>query len=62
MDTQGMITLFNRFAQNFFGYSEAEILGRILAGTITPATESTAKDLDFMIQDLVKQPARYADN
>jgi len=62
MDTQGKITFFNRFAQDFFGYSEAEILGRSVVGTIAPATESSGRNLEIMIQDLVKHPERYADN
>ena len=62
MDTQGNITFFNRFAQDFFGYSEAEILGRNVVGTIAPPTDSSGRDLETMIQDLVKHPERYADN
>jgi PAS domain S-box-containing protein len=62
MDTQGKITFFNRFAQDFFGYSEAEILGRSILGTIVPETESTGRNLEILIQDLVKHPERYADN
>jgi PAS domain S-box-containing protein len=62
MDTQGNITFFNRFAQDFFGYSEAEILGRSIVGTIAPPTDSTGRNLEIMIQDLVKHPERYADN
>jgi PAS domain S-box-containing protein len=62
MDTQGKVTFFNRFAQEFFGYSEAEILGRSVVGTIAPATESTGRNLEIMIQDLVKHPERYKDN
>ena len=62
MDTQGNITFFNRFAQEFFGYSEAEILGRNVVGTIAPATDSTGRNLEIMIQDLVKHPERYMDN
>jgi PAS domain S-box-containing protein len=62
MDTQGNITFFNRFAQDFFGYSEAEILGRSVVGTIAPATDSTGRNLEIMIQDLVKHPERYTDN
>jgi PAS domain S-box-containing protein len=62
MDTRGNITFFNRFAQEFFGYSEAEILGRNVVGTIAPATESTGRNLEFMIEDLVKHPERYADS
>jgi PAS domain S-box-containing protein len=62
MDTQCNITFFNRFAQDFFGYSQEEILGRNVVGTIVPATESTGRNLEVMIQDLVKHPERYTDN
>jgi|GEM_PF-2078250 len=62
MDTRGNITFFNRFAQDFFGYSEAEILGRNVVGTITPATDSTGRNIEIMIQDLVKHPEKYTDN
>jgi len=62
MDTRGNITFFNRFAQDFFGYSEAEILGRSVVDTIAPATDSAGRDLETMIQDLVKHPEKYTDN
>jgi len=62
MDTRGKITFFNRFAQDFYGYSEAEILGRSIVGTIVPETESTGRNLEIMIEDLVKHPERYKDN
>ena len=62
MDTEGNITFFNRFAQDFFGYSETEILGRNIVGTILPETESTGRNLEIIIQDLVKHPERYKDN
>jgi PAS domain S-box-containing protein len=62
MDTRGDVTFFNRFAQNFFGYSEPEILGRNVVGTIVPAADSNGKDLELMIQDLISHPERYIDN
>jgi PAS domain S-box-containing protein len=62
MDTQGNITFFNRFAQDFFGYSEAEILGRNVVGTIVGATDSAGRNLEIMIQDLAKHPEKYTDN
>jgi two-component system sensor histidine kinase/response regulator len=62
MDTRGNVTFFNRFAQEFFGYSEAEILGRSVVGTIAPLTDSAGRNLEVMIQDLVKHPERYTDN
>jgi PAS domain S-box-containing protein len=62
MDTQGNVTFFNRFAQDFFGYSEAEILGRNVVGTIVHTSDSAGRNLEIMIQDLVTHPDRYADN
>ena len=62
MDTQGKVTFFNRFAQEFFGYSEDEIMGCNVVGTIAPATDSAGRNLEAMIQDLVKHPEKYMDN
>jgi PAS domain S-box-containing protein len=62
MDTLRNITFFNRYAQDFFGYSEAEILGRNIVGTIAPETESTGRNLEVLFQDLVKHPERYVEN
>jgi PAS domain-containing protein len=36
MDASGKVTFFNEFARRFFGYSEAEILGKNVVGTIVP--------------------------
>lgn len=48
-DIKGNITFFNEFAQKFFGYTENEILGRGLEGTIFPITESTKTYLDNLL-------------
>jgi len=61
-DTQGRITFFNEFAQTFFGYSEQEILGRHLSGTIVPETESSGRDLEAMIQDICLGPDQFSQN
>lgn len=62
MDTQGRVTFFNEFAQSFFGYSEEEILGQNVVGTIVPDEASSGRDLASMIQDIVQHPERYANN
>ena len=36
LDSTGRITYFNEFAERFFGYSSAEVLGRSARGTILP--------------------------
>ena len=57
------MTFFNEFAQRFFGYSEQEILGKNLVGTIVPPVESTTgRDLKRMIEDIGRDPGRYAVN
>ena len=61
-DTSGKVTFFNEFAQRFFGYSEDEILGRDIVGTIVPEVESTGRDLRAMIEDIGKNPDRYINN
>lgn len=59
LDLDGNITFFNRFAQEFFGYREEEILGRSVIGTIVPAVDSAGVDLKAKIADLVQHPERY---
>ena len=61
-DTSGKVTFFNDFAQRFFGYSEAEILGNNVVGTIVPEVESTGRDLRAMIEDIGVNPDRYVNN
>ena len=58
----GTITFFNIFAQSFFGYSEAEIIGRNILGTIVPEHEALGRDLSSLAADVVAKPAVYAQN
>lgn len=62
MDAEGRITFLNEFAQRFFGFTEREILGRYVVGTIVPETDRNGRDLHQMIQDLARHPERYARN
>ncbi|HYX07401.1 MAG TPA: GAF domain-containing protein, partial [Bacteroidales bacterium] len=55
-DIDGNITFFNEFAQKFFGYSENEILGKSLEGTIFPNTESTRNHLERLLRQLKQNP------
>jgi len=58
----GTIIFFNRFAQEFFGYTDEEILGQNIVGTIVPATESTSRDLSTLANDIMKNPEAYVFN
>ncbi len=55
-DIKGKITFFNEFAQRFFGYSENEILGKSLEGTIFPNTETTRNHLERLLTLLTHNP------
>jgi PAS domain S-box-containing protein len=58
----GVITFINRFAQDFFGYKEEEILGKNIMETIVPSMESTGRDLNPLIRELTENPKAYTIN
>ncbi|MDA8217100.1 MAG: PAS domain S-box protein, partial [Dehalococcoidales bacterium] len=62
MDTTGRVTFWNEFAERFFGFAEAEIVGRNVVGTIVPETDAAGQDLAQMIRDIGRYPERYASN
>ncbi|MEG4583820.1 PAS domain S-box protein [Microcoleus sp. MOSTC5] len=59
LDSEGKITFFNEFGEAFFGYSEAEIIGKSAIGTIIPKTDFSESDLAAMIRDFLAQPEKY---
>ncbi|MBU4260384.1 MAG: PAS domain S-box protein [Proteobacteria bacterium] len=61
-DTTGIITYLNPFGLKFFGFTLEEILGRNVMGTIVPETESTGRDLKYMIDDILVNPLKYKNN
>ncbi|WP_226648635.1 PAS domain S-box protein [Microbulbifer variabilis] len=61
-DRHGKVTSFNEYAQQLFGYSEAEIIGRHLIGTIVPASESSGRDLRQLIQHVCDHPQEHRYN
>ena len=62
MDINGRITFFNKFAQKFFGYTEDEILGKNVVGTIVPEMDSSHRDLRATIKDIIQNPDLYTIN
>lgn len=59
MDVDGRITFANKYAQQFFGYSEQELLGQSVIGTIVPTKESTGRDLVAMMENILRSPEQY---
>ncbi|MBD0393148.1 MAG: PAS domain S-box protein, partial [Microcoleus sp. C1-bin4] len=62
LDSEGKITFFNECAETFFGYSEAEIIGKSAIGTIIPKTDLSESDLAARIRDCLAQPQKYFQN
>jgi diguanylate cyclase (GGDEF)-like protein/PAS domain S-box-containing protein len=61
-DTKGNITFFNEFAQQFFGFSEKEILGKNVVGTIVPDKEFNGRDLEKLMKEICKDPTSFEEN
>jgi len=61
-DTQGFIRFINPYALDFFNFSREEILGKNVMDTIVPKTETTGRDLAYMIEDIGKNPDDYIHN
>ncbi|MDP2834540.1 MAG: ABC transporter substrate-binding protein [Pseudomonadota bacterium] len=63
MTPDGTLTYFNEYAETFFGYTAAEILGKHVVGSIVPEVESgSERDLADMVATLLADPQRYANN
>lgn len=58
----GIITFFNEFAQSFFGYSEDEVIGRSVIGTIVPETDSSGHDLRSLMMEVCNNPLEHETN
>ncbi|MGC8602289.1 MAG: sigma 54-interacting transcriptional regulator [Desulfomonilaceae bacterium] len=59
IDKNGSIIFLNKFGQDFLGYSEEEILGQNVVGTIVPETDKCGRPLSQMIQDVMSHPEDY---
>ncbi|HTY52113.1 MAG TPA: PAS domain S-box protein [Methanomicrobiales archaeon] len=62
MDLAGNVTFFNEFAERFFGFPRDGILGKNVVGTIVPPTESSGRDLEQMIRELLSHTEEYQSN
>ncbi len=58
-DSEGRIVFINEFGQRFFGYSEDEMLGRHVMGTIVPPTERSGRDLRRLIDQIRTDPKAF---
>jgi PAS domain S-box-containing protein len=56
------VTYWNEYAEEFFGFSKEEILGRSLIGTIVPKWESSGRDLEDLLARVAADPNAFASN
>ena len=58
-DPLGRITFINEYARQFFDFSEHEILGMNILGSIVPWKSSSGQDYRLMIVEFLKNPDRH---
>jgi PAS domain S-box-containing protein len=61
MAPDGEITFLNTYGQQFFGYSESDIVGQSVFGTLTPQTETSEAELKAWIQFISQTPEHHQD-
>jgi PAS domain S-box-containing protein len=54
VNDQGIITFFNEFAEKFFGFSQAEIMGKNIFGPIIAVKDGAAKEIEESIRTFLK--------
>ena len=59
LDTQGKITFLNKYGQEFYGYSENEILGKNVMGLIIPNIDSKENDFAAIFPEFLDQSEQY---
>ena len=55
----GRITFLNEFGQRFFGFTEEEIVGRHVLGTIVPLQETSGRNLRSVMEEVCADPHRF---
>ena len=58
----GHIIFLNEFGQKFFGYTDIEILGRHVLGTIVPENENSGRNLRPLIEEISNDPQKFERN
>jgi two-component system, cell cycle sensor histidine kinase and response regulator CckA len=60
LDAEGRITFFNRFAEEVFGYTRQEVVGRHVVGTIVPVISSQGADTSALMNRILKEPRAHS--
>jgi len=58
-DPDGNILFMNEFGRDLFGFSEQELVGQPLIGTIVPESDSTVRSIGRMVREIASNPLKY---
>ena len=61
-DINGVITFINEYGQRLLGYSQADLVGQPVIGTIVPDKDSSGRDLVAMIEGITDRPNEFIYN
>ena len=61
-NAQGNVTFINRFALDFFGYEDDEVVGKPVFETIVPPTDTQGVDLKALLNDICQNPEKFVSN
>jgi len=62
LDINGEIIFINKHAEELFGYSKGELIGRNVVGSIVPETDSSGRDLNSMMVEICSNTLDYESN
>jgi PAS domain S-box-containing protein len=57
-DINGTLTFVNEYAQNFFGYTLEEMIGKSVM-IIVPETETSGRDLTKLMDEIISEPGEF---
>lgn len=58
-DPAGRITFFNEFAEHFFGYSQDQILGKDMIGSILPGEDGKGEEQALIVKEIGTAPEKH---
>jgi len=59
---EGRVLFLNEFGQRFFGYTDVEIVGRQLVGTLVPENEIDGRELRPLLEEISADPQKFERN
>lgn len=62
INAQGRITLFNEYAEQFFGYRQEDVLDKHVFENILPRNDATGQSLEMFLEQLLHVPEHFSHN